>query len=239
MKDKDKILSRIKKLLNLQSSAETLGNEGEAYAAASAVHRLLTTYNLSLRDISEKTSDKLNINKSEKISYRSSNGNQWKLLLLNLLAVNNYCGVLVISTKQRMRIVGQEDNVVVVKNLYDYLVSSFSHLAKKRMTEFEDQLLQEGRKLTDRGKKNFLRSYFIGTIVGLRDNFSKLKPTPEENGLMVCHTTAIKEFINRDPCYTNKNYKNKKIKADNLMSEGIVYGRNDGRNINLNKQLQM
>ena len=53
MENKDKILDKIKKLLKLQHSAETLGNEGEAYAAANAVHRLLTTYNLSLSDVSE------------------------------------------------------------------------------------------------------------------------------------------------------------------------------------------
>ena len=53
MENKDKILDKIRKLLKLQSSAEALGNEGEAYTAANAVHRLLTAYNLTLGDISD------------------------------------------------------------------------------------------------------------------------------------------------------------------------------------------
>lgn len=237
MENKDKILDKIKKLLKLQSSAEALGNEGEAYAAANVVHRLLTAYNLSLGDISDEADDKLNINESDEISYRSIYGSQWKRRLLTLVATNNYCQVLVKPSKQHMLIVGQEDNVVVVKNLYSYLVSSFTSLAQKRRAEFGHCLLQERRRLTDKGKKKFLRSYFIGAVAGLEENFDSRKPTSEETGLMVCHKAAIEEFLCEDPFYTNKDFKGRTTKKD-LMPEGVLYGRKDGQNISLNRQIQ-
>lgn len=237
MENREKILDKIKKLLKLQDSAESLGNEGEAYAAANAVHRLLTAYNLTLGDISDDADDKLNINKSDEISYRSIYGSQWKRYLLSLVANNNYCQVLVKPSKQHMLIVGQQDNVVVVENLYYYLVSSFTCLAPRRRAEFAYRLLQEGRRLTDNGKKKFLHSYFIGAVAGLQENFNSRKPASDETGLMVCHTAAIEEFLGKDSFYTNRDFKGRKTKED-LMPEGVLYGQKDGQNINLNRQLQ-
>uniref|UniRef100_A0AB33J765 DUF2786 domain-containing protein n=1 Tax=Prevotella sp. GTC17254 TaxID=3236794 RepID=A0AB33J765_9BACT len=237
MENKEKILDKIKKLLKLQGSAEALGNEGEAYAAANAVHRLLTAYNLTLGDISDDADDKLTINKSDEISYRSTYGCQWKRNILSLVATNNYCKVLVKPSQQHMLIVGQEDNVVVVKHLYSYLISSFSSLASRRRAEFAYRLLQEGRRLTDNGKKKFLHSYFIGAVAGLQENFNSRKPTSDETGLIVCHTAAIEEFLGKDSFYTNKDFKGRKTKED-LMPEGVLYGQKDGQNISLTRQIQ-
>ena len=237
MENKDKILDKIKKLLKLQHSAETLGNEGEAYAAANAVHRLLTTYNLSLSDVSESNEERADITESDEITYRSPYGSVWKRALLSTIATNNYCQVLVKPSKQHMLIVGQQDNVVVVENLYYYLVSSFTCLAPRRRAEFAYRLLQEGRRLTDNGKKKFLHSYFIGAVAGLQENFNSRKPASDETGLMVCHTAAIEEFLGKDSFYTNRDFKGRKTKED-LMPEGVLYGQKDGQNINLNRQIQ-
>lgn len=50
---KDKILEKLRKLMNLKESAQALGNEGEANAAASGITRLLIEYNLTEEDIPE------------------------------------------------------------------------------------------------------------------------------------------------------------------------------------------
>ncbi|MCI6830104.1 MAG: DUF2786 domain-containing protein, partial [Prevotella sp.] len=42
--ERKRILAKIKKLLALKEGAEKIGSEGEAYAAANGVHRLLTEY---------------------------------------------------------------------------------------------------------------------------------------------------------------------------------------------------
>lgn len=47
----DKIVEKLKKLMRLQEGAKKIGSEGEANAAAAAISRLLTQYNLSLMDI--------------------------------------------------------------------------------------------------------------------------------------------------------------------------------------------
>ena len=51
MSKQDRILEKLRKLMNLQQSAEALGNEGEAHAAAAGISRLLLEYNLTLNDI--------------------------------------------------------------------------------------------------------------------------------------------------------------------------------------------
>lgn len=50
----NKIIEKLKKLMRLQQSALKIGSEGEANAAAAAISRLLTQYNLSLMDIDPK-----------------------------------------------------------------------------------------------------------------------------------------------------------------------------------------
>ena len=47
----ENILGKIRKLIRLKESAIKIGSEGEAHAAAEAVNRLLTSYNLSLMDV--------------------------------------------------------------------------------------------------------------------------------------------------------------------------------------------
>lgn len=47
----NKIVEKLKKLMRLQEGAKKIGSEGEANAAAAAISRLLTQYNLSLMDI--------------------------------------------------------------------------------------------------------------------------------------------------------------------------------------------
>lgn len=44
--ERDKILLKIRKLVDLAENAKKIGSEGEAYATAQGVHRLLTMYNL-------------------------------------------------------------------------------------------------------------------------------------------------------------------------------------------------
>lgn len=45
--DTDKILQKLRKLMNLKESAAAVGNVGEANAAAAGITRLLLEYNLS------------------------------------------------------------------------------------------------------------------------------------------------------------------------------------------------
>ena len=74
MMDTDKILQKLRKLMNLKESAAAVGNVGEANAAAAGITRLLLEYNLSEKDIPEQ--DKIdNPIAVEDIPYRFGIGN--------------------------------------------------------------------------------------------------------------------------------------------------------------------
>lgn len=71
----ENILAKIRKLLRLKESAIKIGSEGEAHAAAEAVNRLLTSYNLSLMDVTpEEQKNMISVSESEKITYQDSMG---------------------------------------------------------------------------------------------------------------------------------------------------------------------
>ena len=71
----EKITERIRKLIRLKESATQIGSEGEAHAAAAAVHRLLMEYNLSLLDLAgENPQNRLTACESDRISYKDAAG---------------------------------------------------------------------------------------------------------------------------------------------------------------------
>lgn len=94
---RDKILEKLRKLMNLKESAKALGNEGEAHAAATGIARLLMEYNLSEEDIPEQ--EKLeNPVIAEEIPYKveMSNG-VWYDFLVSTVCEYNMCRSLIVS----------------------------------------------------------------------------------------------------------------------------------------------
>ena len=93
----EKITERIRKLIRLKESATQIGSEGEAHAAAAAVHRLLMEYNLSLLDLAgENPQNRLTACESDRISYKDAAGNIWKRDLMRVLCEYNYCKIFLV-----------------------------------------------------------------------------------------------------------------------------------------------
>ena len=90
---KDKILDKLRKLMNLKESATELGNKGEANAAAAGITRLLMEYNLTENDIPE--NEKIdNPIVSEEIPFKVSEANgSWYGKLISV-SVNITCAVI-------------------------------------------------------------------------------------------------------------------------------------------------
>lgn len=89
----ENILAKIRKLLRLKESAIKIGSEGEAHAAAEAVNRLLTSYNLSLMDVTpEEQKNMISVTESEKITYQDTYGNIWKGICCGLYASIIFAG---------------------------------------------------------------------------------------------------------------------------------------------------
>lgn len=244
MEDKQHILDKIQKLLKLKDGAEKIGSVGEAIAAAEGVRRLLAQYNLSMEDIPD-CEDKSGpeINESGKISYRSKYG-MWKRELLTTICNYNFCTCIIQQYYKRMYIVGQVDNVAVIHQLYDYLVTAFERLSKEKWEKFIRSYSEETRQsytickwfLSLKEEKKFFRSYFHGTNLGLWENFERRKPTSEVKALMVVHEKAIDEYLAADPTYSGKMLR--PVKHDEEENEwAVCEGINDGVRINLDRQI--
>ena len=103
----EKITERIRKLIRLKESATQIGSEGEAHAAAAAVHRLLMEYNLSLLDLAgENPQNRLTACESDRISYKDAAGNIWKRDLMRVLCEYNYCKMLLYAGTTHMVVIG-------------------------------------------------------------------------------------------------------------------------------------
>lgn len=241
--ERKRILAKIKKLLALKEGAEKIGSEGEAYAAANGVHRLLTEYNLSMADVMN-DSGKGNgpdISQSDEISYASHFG-LWKQNLMGIICKYNYCQSIIAPRSKQVVIVGQEDNIAVCRQLYDYLVHAFVRLAKERFQEYLervegiDRIIPMSVAKLMLGEKNvneFFHSYYIGTNNGLAVNFESRQPTSEEKALVLSHRSAIDEYLKK----LNIRERRGTVNYSELNGNAWQEGYNDGKNINLDRQI--
>lgn len=243
--ERDKILARIRKLLDLQENAEKIGSEGEAYAAAQAVHRLLTMYNLTMDEVpmgEEKMS--IDITQTEMFSYANGYGT-WKRELLTVICMFNFCVCLVNSFTKLMSIVGEKQNVVIVRQLYDYLVKAFMRLAQEKwettVTLYGSNIFASipfdmAERMYGKDKKPlFMKSYYKGAWIGLKEQFDSMQPTSEETALMVVHDEAINDYLSRDKYYTGDG-RFRKGKED-MDYVAFCEGKSDGRSISLRMQI--
>lgn len=244
--ERDTILLRIRKLLNLQENAAKIGNEGEAYAAAQGVHRLLTMYNLSMDEVplgEEKKS--IDITETEMFSYADGYGT-WKRELLTVICMFNFCHCLSNSFTKRMCIVGEKQNVIIVRQLYDYLVMAFKRLAREKWetrvtlygsNNFVSIPFDMAERMYGKDKKTlFMKSYYKGAWCGLKEQFESMQPTSEETALMVVHDEAINDYLSHDEYYTGEGRYRKC--NDDMDYAAFSQGKADGRSISLNRQLE-
>lgn len=241
--ERKRILAKIKKLLALKEGAEKIGSEGEAYAAANGVHRLLTEYNLSMADVMGEDGESKGpkIEQSEGVSYFSHFG-LWKQQLMGIICKYNYCTSLVSPRTKQVVIVGQEDNIAVCHQLYDYLVHAFVRLAKEHFQDYLervkgiDGIIPMSVAKLMLGEKNvneFFHSYYIGTDNGLVVNFESRQPTSEEKALVLSHRSAIDEYLKK----LNIRERRGTVNYSELNGNAWQEGYNDGKNINLDRQI--
>jgi hypothetical protein len=226
----ENILEKIRKLLRLKESAIKIGSEGEAHAAAEAVNRLLTSYNLSLMDVTpEEQKNMISVGASEKITYQDTYG-VWKRDLLRIICEYNFCRILLYRGTTYMVVVGTRENAEVVISLYNYLRSVFRRLSVERYTEYVATYGEYYR--TKEFKRNYIKSYLLGCCFGLRKQFESIRKTAEETGLMLYHRHLIDDYFQSIGTTTHKS-KNR----NNVNAAAYCSGYDDGSKINLNKQI--
>ena len=171
---KNKILEKLRKLMNLKESATALGNEGEANAAAAGITRLLMEYNLTENDIPEQ--EKLeNPIVSEEIPFKTEISGSWYGDLILVVCEYNMCRSLIISKYNN----GRRKNVEVVLYLISFLSHQFITIGKRDYAEYKhDCLWKYGT--YPKSLVMYLKSFLYGCVVGLTNKLEEGKKVLEK-----------------------------------------------------------
>ena len=203
----DRILEKLRKLMDLEASARNLGNEGEANAAAAGINRLLLEYNLELEDVpaEQKIKDPVErelVEMHNNIPYMDA---QWYRTLFYVICNYNLCKALRSTTDRTcLYVVGRKTNRETCLYLFSFLTSSFVRLGRENYKQFKWQCLRRG--VTCPTAAVYMKSYLLGCCEGLENKFK------DEQAAMQCNVTALV-------------VSNNKVLQDFLDKEGVGKGR--------------
>lgn len=238
--DRNKILEKLRKLMNLKESAIAVGNEGEACAAAAGISRLLIAYNLSETDIPDQ--EKIdNPVVAEEIPFKPEfSSGKWYQYLVTVVCEYNMCRALVISTRKenfrmsrdKFQIVGRKKNVEVVLYLVSLLSNKFYQIGKKSYPQYNhDCLFRHG--VTPKGIGMYLRSFLYGCVLGLHSKFEsekiEINKECDITSLVLSTKSEIDDFLKDEVIHSAKK---SKAEIDDLCASK---GYKEGKNVEINQ----
>lgn len=239
--ENNKILEKLRKLMNLEESARSLGNEGEANAAAAGISRLLMEYNLSLDDIPDE--EKLeNPVVSEEIPYKAelSNG-PWYGELVRVVCTYNFCRPLVISKyhaevgrwkRDTFEIVGRKKNVEVVLYLISFLAHRFVSAGRSSYSSYKYRCIRQ-LGINPATPSKYMKSFLIGCVDGLAQKLQDSAEVPETaekiSSIIVSTTAEIDEFL------IDRKIGQVRQRTVFVNSQAIAEGMKTGRNVEIHK----
>lgn len=234
------VLKKLRKLQNLYEGAKKVNSEGEAMAAAAAIQRLLTMYNLSMDEVKQseaKEDDKVLEENVSGYTYKTIGG-AWEFRLLYVICKWNFCKCFQVGgTYKKLIIFGKKENLEMVKWLRDMLSERFVEFSKKRYKEYQGTREYMIKPI---GKDTYQRSYLIGCAEGLdaklKEENEKDKKEDETLGakvtaLVVRNNTAIDEYIQ------NKYRVSRGRRKSEAMTSARAYGYSDGKNTSINRPI--
>jgi len=236
----DSVLKKLRKLQNLYEGAKKINSEGEANAAAAAIQRLLTQYNLSMDEIGtdeEKAKDSVLEEKVDGFTYKSIGG-EWEFRLLYVICKWNFCKCFQVGgTYKKLMIFGKKENIETVKWLRSMLAERFVSFSKNRFNEYKKTMEYA---LNPISMDKYQRSYLMGCAAGLdaklKEESDREKAKDAEFGakvtaLVVRNDAAVTEYI-------ESKYKIGKGKARREKFDSArAFGFRDGKNTELHKQV--
>lgn len=199
----ESVLKKLRKLQNLYEGAKKVNSEGEAMAAAAAIQRLLTQYNLTMDEIGTDDEKKDTILEERWGGYTyKSIGGKWESRLSYILCKWNFCKCFEVGgTYKRLMIVGKKENIETVRWLREMLSERFVEFSKKRFKEFQQT---DNYKFRPIGKDKYQRSYLMGCCAGLdaklleeseRDKKEDADFSAKVTALVVRNDAALKEYV--------------------------------------------
>jgi hypothetical protein len=210
-----RILSKIRKLVALQNSASRIGSTNEAEAAALAIGKLLTQYNLSMLDVEQSEPENtLEIGMTGLFSVNGMYGSKWLQLLLASLCRHNYCQA--VGCELRATIVGTQVNTAIVFDMFNCLRSVYMRAAKRYEAEYRQHCPHPCPRL-------YVRSFLLGCVAGLDSKLDE--PTDSAcTALVIYHDRAIKKFLQNLRIRDRK--KRRAVAEEEAYLEGYETGKN-------------
>lgn len=236
---KDKLLEKLRKLMNLKESATSLGNKGEANAAAAGITRLLMEYNLTEEDIpaEEKLKNPIVM---EMIPYKTEVSGSWYSALISTLCEFNMCRPLILCTpsysgrskRDKFEIIGRKKNVEVVLYLISFLLNQFIMIGKRDYSSYKHACIWQ-YDTPPKSLNAYLKSFLYGCVMGLHEKFKEEKKRLEDQSditALVCTTQSeIDDFLK-----DTKTSKTRKSKAE-IDSLCAMQGMKVGKNVEISK----
>lgn len=255
--DINSILSKLKKLQRLYEGAKAINSEAEAANAAAKIQNLLTQYNLSMADLDSVADDSQKSSVTEdQLDDRWSRktGGAWDQLLLYGICKYNFCytivsqkhtsritsgGRLVYEVRRKFIVIGEQQNIEVVKWLFAVLSRQLYELSKKRYKEYladDSQALIRsftGEKRMSPAK--FHRSYLAGAAKGVQDRLKEERDRELQAQVQV-NALVLRTDKKLDDYPAEKYPKLGKARPEHIGSyQAMRQGMEDGRNVTISK----
>ena len=218
-----KIIERIKKLLFLADS----NNVNESESAMLKAQELMAKYKLSMKDIT--VEEEKNTVVDEVTNFEYTVRTQWKGSLAVVIAENFGCDAYVQFTTKNGRknkfeicLVGEAENIEVVKVIYEYALK----VCNERISKIQKEYKKKG--LSTSGIQ---ANYGIGFTNGLKVNYAEQLKKNQEWGLVVIKSEAVVNYIEKKEFVKNNS------RAKYRRNEHFENGYSDGKKFNTNKVL--
>lgn len=219
MEGNTKILDRIRKLFALSTSP----NEAEATAALEKAHELLRQYNLDIAQLSAEEESEI----VEEPCLDGSRLPNWKKILVIHVTRENFCetyqkfdrvayGYQRISKYYTFQIIGKPHNVVVAKEMLNYLFAAIDRL---------------GRRYPGSVRNSYKAGVVSTLIERIHEASQKESTDPTNRALVVAEKALIKRFLDE------KQLKNSRVSLSANSESAYMNGQRDGNTISLNSQI--
>lgn len=227
---KDNLINKIKNLLDL---AEDENSKHEAEAAAKKAQALIMKYNIEEAELRQ--GDEATIEESTFHLWKIKNKSEgvWIRSLFHAVAKFNFCKIIISNKwiddqwKEVLYILGEKDNIELVKYLSTQLVHRFRSIRKKEWEQYEG----------GESYHVFRRGFFKGAVRGVYWKLEK-----QWNQYAETESTAIVMSKNSEKLekYVEENHGNLgKARSGRTSSRsGYSKGKQAGKNANLNAGLK-